>query len=135
MWTYSKFAIGIVVGVLLAAAMAAGVFTATAQTTNLTPVVTVTSVTSPTAVQIIGTNPTRKSIQICNTGTGVLWIWPGALSPAVSAYELPALSTGTTVCFVPPAFAGGNTGGGSGFGNSWNAQAVTTTGPASVFEW
>lgn len=135
MWTYSKFAIGIVVGVLLAAAMAAGVFTATAQTTNLTPVVTVTTVTSPTAIQIIGQNPTRKSIQICNAGTGIMWIWPGALSPAVSAYELPALSSGTTVCFVPPAFAGGNTGGGSGFGNSWNAEGAGASGPVSVFEW
>ena len=132
---YLNFGFGIIAGVLLAAGMAAGIFNASAQTTNLTPVVTVTTVTSPTAIQIIGQNPGRKSIQICNAGTGIMWIWPGALSPAVSAYELPALSSGTTVCFVPPAFAGTNTGQGSGFGNSWNAQGAGASGPMSVFEW
>jgi hypothetical protein len=130
---YLKFGIGVIAGCLLAAAMTAGIFTASAQTTQLAPNVTVTSVTSPTAVQIIGTNPGRKDIRICNVGTGVLWIWPGPLSPAVSAYELPALSSGTTVCFTPP---DGSVGAGnSGQGNSWNAQAVSTTGPISVFEW
>ncbi len=132
---YLKFGFGVIAGCLLACAMAAGVFTATAQTTNLTPVVTVTTVTSPTAVQIIGQNPSRKSIQICNAGPGIMWIWPGALSPAVSAYELPALSSGTTVCYVPPAFAGSNSGQGSGFGNSWNAQGAGASGPVSVFEY
>jgi hypothetical protein len=130
---YLKFGFGIIAGVLLAAGMAAGIFTATAQTTNLTPNVTTTSVTSGTAVQIIGQNPGRKSIQICNIGTGVQWIWPGPLSPTVSAYELPALSSGTTTCFTAPTFAGGANG--STVGNSWNAIAVSTTGSVSVFEW
>ena len=110
----SKFALGIVAGVLLAAVMAASIFTATAQTTNSAPNVTVTSVTSATAVQIIGQNPGRKSIQICNVGTGVQWIWPGPLSPAVSAYELPALCTGTTTCFTPPPIRWRVTGGSIG---------------------
>lgn len=130
---YLKFGFGVIAGVALAAAMAFGIFTASAQTTNLTPNVTTTSVTSTTAVQIIGTNPGRKSIQICNIGTGVQWIWPGPLSPTVSAYELPALSSGTTVCFTPPSFSGGANG--STMGNSWNAIAVSTTGSISVFEW
>ena len=129
----SKFALGVVSGVLLAGVAAVSVFTASAQTTNLTPNVTVTTVTSTAALQIIGQNPGRKSIEICNTGTGVLWIWPGPLSPATSAYELPALSSGTTVCYRPPVFSGGAAG--STVGNSWNAQAVTTSGPASVFEY
>jgi hypothetical protein len=128
-----KFAVGVIAGVALAAAMAFGIFTAQAQTTNLTPAVTVTSVTSAVGVQVIASNPGRKSIQICNVGTGIVWIWPGALTPAVSAYELPALASGTTVCFTPPVFSGGPSG--SGLGNSWNAQAVSTTGPVSVFEW
>jgi hypothetical protein len=133
MTQYLKFGFGIIAGVLLAAGMAAGIFSATAQTTQLGPVATVTSVTSATAVQIIGQNPGRKDIRICNVGTGVQWIWPGPLSPALSAYELPALSSGTTVCFTPP---DGSTGAGNtGQGNSWNAQAVSTTGPISVFEW
>ena len=130
---YSQLAFGVIAGVLLACAMAASIFTATGQTTNLTPNVTVTTVTSPTAIQIIGQNPGRKSIQICNAGTGIMWIWPGALSPALSAYELPALSSGTTVCFVPPIFAGGVAG--SSVGNSWNAEGAGASGPVSVFEW
>ena len=129
----SKFALGVVAGVILAAGMAASVFGVSAQTTQLAPNVTVTSVTSATGVQIIGSNPGRKGIRICNVGTGVQWIWPGALSPAVSAYELPALATGTTVCFTPPDGVMGP--GNVGQGNSWNAQAVSTTGPLSVFEW
>jgi hypothetical protein len=133
MTQYLKFGFGIIAGVLLAAGMAAGIFSATAQTTQLAPVATVTSVTSATGVQIIGQNAGRKDIRICNVGTGVMWIWPGPLTPALSAYELPALSSGTTVCFTPP---DGSTGSGNtGQGNSWNAQAVSTTGPISVFEW
>ena len=130
----SKFALGVVAGVLLAGGMTAGVLTATAQTTNLTPVATVTaSITSTTALQVIGSNPGRKSIQICNVGTAVMWIWPGALSPATSAYELPALATGTTTCFTPPVFSGGPSG--SGFGNSWNAQSAGASGVISVLEY
>ena len=61
---YLKFGFGVIAGCLLAAGMAAGIFTATAQTTNLTPVATVTgSITSTAALQVIGSNPGRKSIQ------------------------------------------------------------------------
>ena len=130
----SKFALGIVAGVILAAGMAASIFGVSAQTTNLTPVATVTaSITSTTALQVIGSNPGRKSIQVCNVGTAVMWIWPGALSPATSAYELPALSSGTTTCLTPPNFAGGSTG--STMGNSWNAQSAGASGVISVLEW
>jgi hypothetical protein len=129
-----KFAVGVLVGVALAAAMAFGVFTAQAQTTNLTPVATVTTLSGTTGAQVIGQNPGRKSIQICNVGTFVVWIWPGALSPAVSAYELAALSSGTTQCYTPPTFAGGPAG--STLGNSWNAQSVNVSGGViSVFEY
>jgi hypothetical protein len=128
-----KFAVGVIVGVALAAAMAAGIFTASAQNTVLNPVVTVTTVTSPTAIQIIGQNPSRKDFRICNPGTGIMWIWPGALSPALSAYELPALSSGTTGCFTPPDASAGP--GAAGQGNSWNAQGAGASGPVSVFEW
>lgn len=118
-----------IVAGLLACAGSIGVY---AQNTLLNPFATVTSVTT-TAVQIIGANASRRDIRICNVGTGIVWIWPGALSPAVSAYELPALSTGTTVCFTPPDGTVGS--GNSGQGASWNAQAVSTTGPVSVIEW
>lgn len=133
MTKYLRFGFGIVAGVLLACGMAAGIFSAQAQNTLLNPIVTVTTVTSPTAIQIIGTNGSRKAFRICNAGTGIMWIWPGALSPAVSAYELPALSSGTTVCFTPPDGSIGN--GASGQGNSWNAQGAGASGPVSFFEW
>ena len=130
---YTQLALGVIAGALLACGMAASIFTASAQNTLLNPIVTVTTVTSPTAIQIIGTNGSRKAFRICNAGTGVMWIWPGALSPAVSAYELPALSSGTTVCFTPPDGSIGS--GASGQGNSWNAQGAGASGPISVFEW
>ena len=131
---YLKFGFGVIAGCLLAAGMAAGIFTAAAQTTNLTPVATVTgSITSTAALQVIGSNPGRKSIQVCNVGTAVMWIWPGALSPATSAYELPALATGTTTCLTPPTGANGPNG--STVGNSWNAQSAGASGVISVLEW
>ena len=68
------------------------------------------SITSTAALQVIGSNPGRKSIQVCNVGSAVMWIWPGALSPATSAYELPALATGTTTCLTPPTGANGPNG-------------------------
>jgi hypothetical protein len=130
---YLRFGFGVIAGCLLACAMAASIFTASAQNTLLNPVVTVTTVTSPTAIQIAGQNPGRKDFRICNAGTGIMWIWPGALSPAVSAYELPALSSGTTVCFTPPDGSVGS--GAAGQGNSWNAQGAGASGPVSFFEW
>ena len=131
---YLKFGFGVIAGCLLAAGMAAGIFTAAAQTTNLTPVATVTgSITSTAALQVIGSNPGRKSIQVCNVGSAVMWIWPGALSPATSAYELPALATGTTTCLTPPTGANGPNG--STVGNSWNAQSAGASGVISVLEW
>ncbi len=113
---------------LMACAMSFGIVHA--QNTNLGPVATVTSVASGPGVQIIGANPTRKSIRICNVGTGLIWIWPGPLSPPLSAYELPALASGTTTCWESSTTAGG-----AGIGNSWNAGAASTTGPVSVFEF
>ena len=131
---YTQLAIGVVAGVGLAGVMAASIFTASAQTTNLTPVATVTgSITSTAALQVIGSNPGRKSIQVCNVGTAVIWIWPGALSPATSAYELPALSSGTTTCLTPPTGANGPSG--STVGNSWKAQSAGASGVISVLEW
>jgi hypothetical protein len=133
MTKYLRFGFGIVAGVLLACGMAAGITSGWAQNTVLNPVVTVTTVTSPTAIQIIGTNASRKDFRICNAGTGIMWIWPGALSPALSAYELPALASGTTTCFTPPDASVGP--GAAGQGNSWNAQGAGASGPVSFFEW
>ena len=122
------------IGGLLAVAMAIGLVTAQAQTGRPAPFVTVTTTTSGTPIQqIVSANTSRLSIQICNVGTNVIWIWPGPISPAVSALELPALSSGTTVCFSPPTGAAGDKGGASA---AWNMESVTSgVGTASVFEW
>jgi hypothetical protein len=130
---YLKFATGVIAGVALAAAMAFGVYTAQAQNTLLGPVATSTALTGTTAAQVIGQNASRKDIRICNVGTTVVWIWPGPLTPVVSAYELPALSSGTTICFTPPDGSVGP--GAAGQGNSWNAQSVGSGGQISAIEW
>jgi hypothetical protein len=113
---------------LIACALSFGVVYA--QNTNLSPVVTSTTLTAGAATQIIGQNPSRKSIQICNVGTTVVMIWPGTPTTFVSAYELPALSTGTTVCWIPPAASAP-----AAVGNSWGANSFTSTGQVSVFEF
>lgn len=121
-----------IVRFIVAALVATCIFSglALAQVGALGPFVTaVTIPTSPT--QIVPANPSRRSIQICNAGTTVLWIWPGNAT-AVSAYELPALSSGTTVCFSPPTGGGGDAG---RAGAAWYASSVTSAGNASAFEW
>lgn len=101
-----------------------------AQTGAGAPFVTSVAVaTSSTAV--VAANPSRKSIQICNAGTTVVWIWPGT-STALSAYELPALATGTTTCFSPPTGAAGAAG---SAGAAWYAASVSAAGLVSAFEW
>jgi hypothetical protein len=117
---------------LLAGAAAIGL--AHAQSTNLAPNATVTTTTSATpSALIIGTNPSRRQIRICNVGTTVIWIWPGPVTPTVSAYELPALSSGTTTCFTPPDAVAGPQG--VGEGQQWSMESVAGGGSASVFEW
>jgi len=105
-----------------------------AQSTQLAPAATVTTLTGTTSSQVIGTNPSRKAIQICNVGTTIVWIAPTGVSP-ISAYELPALASGTTTCYpssltFPPATANSP-------GQSWNAVVVggSSGGTVSVFEY
>jgi hypothetical protein len=110
---------------------------AASQTTNLAPVATITALTTTTNTQIIGQNPTRKGIQICNVGAAAVWIWPGPLSPVLSAYEIPAVSSNTVSCY-PSASVNFPAGGASGLnapGNSWNANALSPGTTVSVFEW
>lgn len=96
------------------------------------PAVTATSIVSNTPVQIIGQNPSRKMIQICNTGaTNGVWIWPGALSPTVSAYEIPPVTSNLTACYSPP--TGSGTESQKNLGAAWNATGLTGT--VSVFEF
>jgi hypothetical protein len=124
------------VGILLAAAMAFGyVESGFAQNTlTSSPAVSVATGTSAAPIQqVLPQNPGRKQAKICNVGTNVVWIWPGTATP-VSAYELPALSTGTTTCFTEPDGAVGP--GGAGHGQAWYMESVTSgVGTVAGFEW
>ncbi len=79
---HSKFAVGVISGVALAAAMGWSIFTATAQSTFGGPVMTVTTITGAGAsAQIAAANSSRRLIQICITGSANGgWIAPSVHS-------------------------------------------------------
>lgn len=114
-----------------------GYFTdrALSQTTGLSPVATITALTTTTSTQIIGSNPTRKGIQICNVGAAAVWIWPGPLSPVLSAYEIPAVSSTVVSCFPSPSSNLQPTANNNSVGNSWNANALSPGTTVSVMEY
>jgi hypothetical protein len=100
--------------------------------------------TAVTAAQtIIGPNPTRHALQICNPGgTNILWIAPlgngitgqtGAIGTAITpsangagTVGVPVTASGTVPCFSPPTNA-------PSIGQGWAAFSTTT--PVTVFEW
>lgn len=102
---------------------------ASSQTTlTASPAITTTAL-STTSASIIGTNATRKQIQICNPSTIIVWIAPApATAVANAGIGLPAVSTGTTVCVTYTAQAG------SSIGNGWNAIAASGTPNITVLE-
>ena len=108
---------------------------ARSQTTQLNPTVTSASVTSTSAL-IIGANPSRRGIRICNisvagVGTSV-WIWPGPLTPVASDYLLPVMATGgPPTCYVPPAGVNGGPGN-IPVTNQFNANGTSVL---SIEEW
>jgi hypothetical protein len=131
---FSKFAFGIVAGVLLAGAMAAGIFTATAQTTFTGPVMTTVTLTTTASTQIIAANPSRRLIQICNVGaSNGVWIAPTVPAVANASIPLSALSTLVDTCYTSPPVANPPAGGGNGA--AWNAIAPTTNVTLIVLEW
>jgi hypothetical protein len=96
-----------------------------------------------TAQVIIGSNPTRKALQICNPGaTNILWIAPqnvpiggntGAITTLITpsangagTVGVPVTASGTVPCFSPPTNA-------PSIGASWSAFSTTT--PVTVYEW
>jgi hypothetical protein len=136
---YLKFGFGIVAGVLLACGMAAGIYSAQAQTTFPGPIMTTITLTTTASTQIIAANPTRKLIQICNTGaSNGVWIAPGP-GPAVANASIPlsALATLVATCYTsPPAPGiGGPPPGPGGNGAAWFAIAPTTNVTLTILEW
>ena len=111
------------------------------QSTALWPQATTCAVTT-TSAQCIGTNPTRRGLQICNVGSGTggttgqavaIWIAPGsnvaATTGATGSYPLAAEASNVATCFTPPS------GIINSVGNSWNAISVTSGGTLSIYEW
>ncbi len=101
-----------------------------AQTTALAPFVTTTALTT-TAATVVTANPTRRSVRVCNVGgTNPIWIWAGALSPAKSMDELPAVASAVVSCWTPPNGVVG------GLGAQFNAIIQGgSTGAVSVEEY
>lgn len=103
---------------------------ADAQPTAILPTITVTSVTTGAAVQIIAFNPSRRSFQIC-TATNPIWFAP--VNPASMTAVTPASGTGITIaagaCFTPPSLI---TASGTSGGMGAAIQAIATGGTATV---
>ena len=134
---YLQLAFGVVAGVLLAGAMAASIFTATAQSTFTGPVMTTVTLTTTASTQIIAANPSRRLIQICDVGaSNGVWIAPTVPAVANASIPLSALSTLVSTCYTSPPSPGlQGTGGGGGNGAAWNAIAPTTNVTLVILEW
>jgi hypothetical protein len=134
----SKFAVGVISGAALAAAMGWSIFTATAQSTSSGPIMTVTTITGAGAsAQIAAANPSRRLIQICITGSANGgWIAPGVAAVKNASIPLSAISTLVATCYTSPASPGlQGQGGGGGNGAAWFGIPDATPATFTVLEW
>ena len=99
-----------------------------AQPTLALPFATVTTGVT-TSTQIVGANPSRRSIQICNPGTGNVFALPAGAGTPANNNGLPIT---TLTCFTPPTVTASGTSGGGGA--AWNAFATASTN-ILVLEW
>ncbi len=99
-----------------------------AQPTLSLPFATVTTGVT-TSTQIVGVNPSRRSIQICNPGTGNVFALPAGAGTPANNNGLPIT---TLTCFTPPTVTASGTSGGGGA--AWNAFATASTN-ILVLEW
>lgn len=136
---YVSTAIGLVI---LAAALygAWPAVLAWAQTTGSWPVSTVTTISGASAVQIVGANPSRRALQICNASASPNHVWIGPTNPSGVTAATPAANSGyflsavpttafTSVfqmsCYSPPVT--------NGLGAAW--QAISPTSSATILVW
>lgn len=97
-----------------------------AQPTIGLPVATQTAL-SGASLQVIGVNPTRRSINICNGTGGVASCTPSNLTPtAANGVQIAA-----SACFTPPAYLL-SSGSAGGAGAAWNCIGTTNI---TVLEW
>lgn len=106
-----------------------------AQTTFPNPSGTAVSAgTGDTAAsrQVIGSNGSRKVLQICNPSASVIWwIAPAPITAAANgagSIGLPAVSSGTTTCYTTPIFS-------NSVGAAWNGIPASTPATLSIFEF
>lgn len=86
---------------------------------------------STTSAQIIGTNPTRHGLQICNPSAIVEFIAPAPLVPLTAGgvgIGLPAIASGVTSCYTAPI-------GMPGIGQAWNGVSASATPNITVLEF
>lgn len=131
-----RFVRTLAVAAFIAAAAFLATHKAVSQGLVLNPQVTAfSSVASNAATQIIGQNPTRKLLQICNPSSVVVWIAPGSITAAANgagSYGLPAVSSGTTTCYTTP---NDRSTAAWTAGNSWNAIGASTPYTLSIYEY
>jgi hypothetical protein len=122
---------------LATASMVAGAYVGIgkAQPTLNLPFATVTSVTTA-GQQIIGSNPSRRSIQICFPAVaGSVTFAPAPITPVSLTTGITVTLTATPstpICYTPPPLTASGTTGGAGA--AWNAIASTTIN-VTVLEW
>lgn len=122
--------------IAVAAIIALGVVqpqVAFSQSTALWPQVTVASVLTATSGQIIGTNPTRRYLSICNPSAAIVaWIAPGTQAAAANgggSISIAPVASNVTSCFTTPIISDRYV------GQSWNAIAVTTATSLTILEY
>ena len=128
---HQRFASGLLaIGVFVALALAwwLPVTPSKAQPTLALPFATVTTGVT-TSTQIVGANPTRRSIQICNAGTGNVFALPVGSGTPANNNGLPIT---TLTCFTQPTVTASGTSGSGGA--AWNAFATASTN-ILVLEW
>lgn len=87
---------------------------------------------STTSAQVLGTNPSRKALTLCNPSAIVEYIAPAPLVPLTAGgvgIGLPAIASGVTSCFTAPI------GTGAGIGQAWNAVSASATPNLTVLEY
>jgi hypothetical protein len=127
-----RYEIHLLAGLLLTAfSIAAYLQPAKSQVTALSPLGTSVPL-STTSAQVIGLNPTRRSLTFCNPSTIIIWIAPSGITPLAAGgvgIGLPAASTGTTVCFSTTVI------GDRTQGQAWNAIAASGTPNLTILEY
>jgi hypothetical protein len=121
----------LVAGALMLSSYDGGNHPLKAQPTGLGPNATSVAL-STTSAQVLGTNPSRHGLTLCNPSAIVEYIAPSPIIPLTAGgvgIGLPAISSGVTSCFSFP--VGLN----SGIGQAWNAVSASATPNLTVIEY